>query len=174
MNGMNADDPDYPLQVWDRQWWKYLDVLGGAKRNEVPNAAAVYDRLVQYAFAGEIEWEYVLEADSLEKAKRGLASLFERMAGELTTSDQLYGLLSSMNRAAEQRGATSKFREATGKAGEILEDRALGRHEARPLPSGWQDALTSVADTSFPAGGGYWARRILAAARRASGPGLNR
>ena len=95
-----------------------MDVLGGAKRKEVPNAAAVYDRLVQYAFAGDIAWEYVLQADSLDKAKRGLALLFERMAGELTTSDQLRGLLTSMNSAAEQ-GATIKFREATGSAGQI-------------------------------------------------------
>jgi hypothetical protein len=166
---MNAEHPDYPLYAWDRQWWKYLDVLGGAKGKEVPDAAAVYDRLVQYAFAGEIAWEYVLQADSLDKAKRGLALLFERMAGELTTSAQLQGLLSSMNSAAERRGATIKFREATGKAGETLEDRALGRHGARPLPSGWQDVLKSVADTSFRAGGGYWARRILAATQRASG-----
>ena len=170
---MNADHPDYPLYLWDSQWWKYLDVLGGAKRKEVPNAAAVYDRLVQYAFAGDIAWEYVLQADSLDKAKRGLALLFERMAGELTTSDQLRGLLTSMNSAAEQ-GATIKFREATGSAGQILENRALGRHEARHLPTGWQDVCTSLAGTSFAAGGGYWARRILAAARRASGPGLTR
>ena len=167
---MNADHPDYPLYVSDRQWWKYLDVLGGANREEIPNAAAVYDRLVQYAFAGDIAWEYVLQAESLEKAKRGLGSLFERMADELTTSDELHGLLTSMNGAAEQSGASSKFREATEKAGEMLQDRALGRHGARPLPTGWQDVLTSIADTSFPAGGGYWARRILAASRRASGP----
>jgi hypothetical protein len=151
-----------------------LDVLGGAKRKEVPNAAAVYERLVQYAFAGEIAWEYVLQVDSLDKAKRGLALLFERMAGELTTSEQLQGLLTSMNSAAEQKGATIKFREATGSAGQTLENRALGRHGARPLPSGWQDVLTSVAETSFRAGGGYWARRILAAARRAADPGLTR
>jgi hypothetical protein len=171
---MNADQPDYPLYLWDRQWWKYLDVLGGAKRKEVPDAAAVYDRLVQYAFAGDIPWNYVLQVDSLDKAKRGLALLFERMAGELTTSDQLQGLLTSMNSAAEQKGATIKFREATGSAGQILQDRALGRHGARPLPSGWQDVLTSLADTSFPAGGSYWARRILAAAGRASGLGPTR
>lgn len=168
---MNADRPDYPLYPWDLQWWKYLDVLGGAKRREAPDAAAVYDRLVQYAFAGDIAWEYVLQADSLDRAKRGLASLFERMAGELTTPDQLQGLLTSMNRAAEQKGATIKFREATGSAGQILENRALGTHGARPLPRGWQEVLTSVADASFPAGGGYWARRILAATRRASGHG---
>ena len=171
---MNADHADFPLYLSDRQWWKYLDVLGGAKRKDVPNAAAVYDRLVQYAFAGEIAWEYVLQADSLEKAKRGLALLFERMARELTTSEQLQGLLTSMNSAAEQKGAAIKFREATGSAGETLENRALGRRGARALPSGWQDVLTSVADSSFPAGGGYWARRILAAARRASGRGLTR
>jgi hypothetical protein len=171
---VNADHPDFPLYVSDRQWWKYLEVLGGAKRKEVPDAAAVYDRLVQYAFAGDIAWEYVLQADSVEKAQRGLALLFARMAGELTTSDQLHGLLSSMNSAAEQRGATVKFREATGRAGEILENRVLGRHGARPLPSGWQDVLTVFADTSFPAGGGYWARRILAASRRATGRGLTR
>jgi hypothetical protein len=171
---MSADHPDFPLYVSDRKWWKFLDVLGGAKRKEVPNAAAVYDRLVQYAFAGDIAWEYVLQADSVDKAKRGLALLFERMAGELTTSEQLHGLLTSMNSAAEQRGATVKFREATGSGGEILENRALGRHRARPLPSGWQDVLASVADSSFPAGGGYWARRILAARRRASGPGSTR
>jgi hypothetical protein len=169
---MNADHPDDPLYRWDLQWWKYLDVLGGAQRNEVPDAASVYDRLVQYAFAGDIAWEYVLQADSLDEAKRGLASLFERMADELTTSDQLHGLLTSMNDAAEQKGATSKFREATGSAGQILENRALGRHGARPLPRGWQEVLTSVADTSLPAGGGYWAQRILVAARRASGPGV--
>jgi hypothetical protein len=163
---MNADRPDYPLYAWDRQWWRYLDVLGGAKRKEVPDAAAVYDRLVQYAFAGDIAWDYVLQADSLDQAKRGLASLFERMAGELTTSDQLKGLLTSMNDAAEQKGATVKFREATGSAGHILEDRALGRHGTRPLPTGWQDVLKSVADSSSPIGGGYWARRILAAAAR--------
>jgi hypothetical protein len=171
---MNADHPDYPLYLWDRQWWKYLDVLGGAKRKEVPDAAAVYDRLVQYAFDGDIAWDYVLQADSLDKAKRGLALLFERMAGELTTLDQLQGLLTSMNSAAEQRGATIKFREATGSAGQTLENRALGRHRERPLPKGWQDVLTSLADTSFSAGGGYWARRILAAAGRASRPGLTR
>jgi hypothetical protein len=171
---MNADRPDYPLYLWDRQWWKYLDVLGGAKRKEVPDAAAVYDRLVQYAFAGDIPWDYVLQVDSLDKAKRGLALLFERMAGELTTSDQLQGLLTSMNSAAEQKGGTIKFREATGSAGQILQHRALRRHGARPLPSGWQDVLTSLADTSFPAGGGYWARRILAAAGRASGPAPTR
>jgi len=171
---MNADQPDYPLYLWDRQWWKYLDVLGGAKRKEVPDAAAVYDRLVQYAFGGDIPWDYVLQVDSLDKAKRGLALLFERMAGELTTSDQLRGLLTSMNSAADQKGATIKFREATGSAGQILQNRALQRHGARPLPSGWQDVLTSLADTSFPAGGGYWARRILAAAGRASGPGPTR
>jgi hypothetical protein len=163
---MNADHPDYPLYAWDRQWWKYLDVLGGAERKEVPDAAAVYDRLVQYAFAGEIAWDYVLQADSLDKAKRGLTLLFERMARELTTSDQLEGLLTSMNSAAEQKGATVKFREATGSAGQILESRALERHGARPLPTGWQDVLTSFADTSSPAGGGYWARRILATAGR--------
>ena len=168
---MNAEHPDYPLYRWDLQWWKYLDVLGGAKRKDVPDAAAVYDRLVQYGFAGDIAWEYVLQADSLDKAKRGLASLFERMADELTTSEQLQGLLTSMNGAAAQKGATFKFREATGSAGQILENRALGRHGARPLPRGWQEVLTSVADTSLPAGGGYWARRILATARRASGPG---
>jgi hypothetical protein len=168
---VNADHPDYPLYAWDRPWWKFLDALGGAKRKEVPDAAAVYDRLVQYAFAGDIAWEYVLQADSLDKAKRGLALLFERMARELTTSDQLHGLLTSMNSAAEQRGATSKFREATGRAGEILENRALGRDGAPPLPRGWQDVLTSVVETSFPVGGGYWARRILAASRRASDPG---
>ena len=168
---MNADHPDYPLYLWDRQWWKYLDVLGGAKRREVPDAAAVYDRLVQYAFAGDIAWDYVLQADSLDDAKRGLASLFERMAAELTTSDQLNGLLTSMNDAAEQKGATIKFREATGRAGHMLEDRALGRHGTRPLPRGWQDVLTSVADTSSPVGGGYWARTILAAARHASRSG---
>jgi hypothetical protein len=171
---MNADRPDYPLYGWDLQWWRYLDVLGGAKRKEVPDAAAVYDRLVQYAFAGDIAWEYVLQADSLDKAKRGLASLFDRMADELTTPDQLRGLLTSMNGAAEQRGATSKFREATGSAGQILENRALERHGARPLPKGWQEVLASVAATSSPAGGGYWARRILAAARRASETGLAR
>jgi hypothetical protein len=171
---MTVEDPDYPLYPSDLQWWKYLDVLGGAKRKEVPNAAAVYDRLVEYAFAGDIAWESVLQADSLDKAKRGLALLFERMASELITPDQLQGLLTSMNSAAEQKGATIKFREATGSAGEILENRALGRHEARPLPGGWQDVLTSFADTSFPAGGSYWARRILAAARRAAGPGLTR
>jgi len=168
---MNAEHPDYPLYLWDRRWWKYLDVLGGANRKEVPDAAAVYDRLVQYAFAGEIAWDYVLQADSLDKAKRGLALLFERMASDLTTSDQLQGLLTSMNSAAEQKGATIKFREATGSAGQILENRSLGRRGAQPLPRGWQDILTSLADTSFPAGGGYWARRILAAAGRASGPG---
>jgi hypothetical protein len=161
---MNADHPNYPLYVWDLQWWKYLDVLGGAKRKEVPDAAAAYDRLLQYAFAGGIAWEYVVQADSIDKAKRGLASLFERMAGELTTPDQLRGLLTSMNSAAEQKGATIKFREATGRAGQILENRALGRLGARPLPRGWQEVLTSVADTSLRAGGGYWARRILAAA----------
>ena len=171
---MNAEQPDSPLYLWDRQWWKYLDVLGGAKRKEVPEAAAVYDRLVQYAFAGDIPWDYVLQVDSLDKAKRGLALLFERMASELITPDQLQGLLTSMNSAAEQKGAMIKFREATGSAGEILENRALGRHDARPLPEGWQDVLTSFADTSFPAGGSYWARRILAAARRAAGPGLTR
>ena len=48
---MNADQPDYPFYAWDLRWWKYLDVLGGAKRKEVPDAAAVYDRLVQYGFA---------------------------------------------------------------------------------------------------------------------------
>jgi len=132
---MNADHPDYPLYVLDRQWWKYLDVLGGAERKEVPNAAAVYDRLLQYALAGDIAWDYVLQADSLDKAKRGLALLFERMAGELTTSDQLQGLLTSMNSAAKQKGATIKFREATGSAGQILENRALGRHGERPLPT---------------------------------------
>ena len=163
---MTADRPHYPVHVWDRQWWKYLDVLGGAKRNEVPNAAAVYDRLVRYAFAGDIAWELVLQADSLDKAKRGLALLFERMASELTTSEQLKGLLTSMNSAAEQKGATGKFREATGGGGEILENRALGRCGARPLPSGWQDVLASFADTSFRAGGAYWAQRILAAALR--------
>ena len=161
---MNADHPDYPLYLWDLQWWKYLDVLGGAKRKEVPDAAAVYDRLLQYAFAGDIAWEYVVQADSIDKAKRGLASLFERMAGELTTPDQLRGLLTSMNSAAEQKGAAIKFREATGRAGQILENRALGRLGARPLPRGWQEVLTSVADTSLRAGGGYWSRRILAAA----------
>ena len=171
---MSADHTDHPLYLWDRQWWKYLDVLGGTKRKEVPDAAVVYDRLVQYAFAGDIAWECVLQADSLDKAKRGLALLFERMAGELTTPDQLQGLLTSMNSAAGQKGATVKFREATGSAGEILENRALRRQGAPPLPSGWQDVLTAIADTSFPTGGGYWARRILAAARRASGPGLNR
>ena len=96
------------------------------------------------------------------------------MADELTTSDQLQGLLTSMNSAAEQKGATIKFREATGSAGQTLENRALGRHGARPLPSGWQDVLSSVAEASLRAGGGYWARRILAAARRAPGPGLTR
>ena len=166
---MSAEHPGYPLYLWDRQWWKYLDVLGGSKRKEVPDAAAVYDRLVQYAFAGDVAWEYVLQADSVDKAKRGLALLFERMAGELTTSDQLQGLLSSMNSAAEQKGAATKFREATGSAGQILENRALGRRGARPLPNGWQDVLTSFADTSSKAGGGYWARRILAATRRTSG-----
>jgi hypothetical protein len=171
---MNADHPDHPLYLWDRQWWKYLDVLGGAKRNEVPDAAAVYDRLVQYAFAGDIAWDYVLQADSLDQAKRGLALLFERMAGELTTSDQLHGLLTAMNSAAEQKRATIKFREATGSAGHILENRALERRGARPLPNGWQDVLTSIADTSPPAGGGYWARRILAATGRRSGPGPTR
>lgn len=171
---MNADDPDAPLYRWDRQWWKYLDVLGGAKRKEVPDAAAVYDRLVQYAFAGDIAWDCVLQADSLDKAKRGLALLFERMAGELKTPDQLQGLLTSMNSAADQKGATIKFREATGSAGQILENRALGRHGARPLPTGWQDVLKSVADASFLAGGGYWARRIIAAAARAPGPGMTR
>ena len=147
---MTVEHPDYPLYPSDLQWWKYLDVLGGAKRKEVPNAAAVYDRLVEYAFAGDIAWESVLQADSLDKAKRGLALLFERMASELMTPDQLQGLLTSMNSAAEQKGATIKFREATGSAGEILENRALGRHEARPLPGGWQDVLTSFADTSRP------------------------
>jgi len=166
---MNAERPDNPLYLWDRQWWKYLDVLGGAKRKEVPDAAAVYDRLVQYAFAGDIAWDYVLQADSLDKAKRGLALLFERMAGELTTSDQLQGLLTSMNSAAEQKGATIKFREATGRGGQILENRALERRGARPLPRGWQGVLTSLADTSSRAGGGYWARRILAVAGRKSG-----
>lgn len=170
---MNSDHSDYPLYLWDRQWWKYLDVLGGAKRKEMPDAAAVYDRLVQYAFVGDIAWDYVLLADSLDGAKRGLALLFERMAGELTTSDRLHGLLTSMNSAAEQREAI-KFREATGRAGQILENRALGGHGAGPLPAGWQDVLTSVADTSFRAGGGYWARRILAVAGRAKGPGLTR
>ena len=164
---MNADHPDYSLYLSDLQWWKYLDVLGDAKRREVPDAAAVYDRLLQYAFAGDIAWEYVVHADSLDKATRGLASLFERMAGELTTPDQLRGLLTSMNSAAEQKGATIKFREATGRAGQILENRALGRLGARPLPRGWQEVLTSIADTSLRAGGGYWARRILAASRRA-------
>jgi hypothetical protein len=168
---MNTDHPDYPLYAWDRQWWKYLDVLGGAKRKEVPDAAAVYDRLVQYAFAGDIAWDYVLQADSIDEAKRGLALLFERMAGELTTSDQLRGLLTSMNSAAEE---TVKFREATGSAGKSLEDRALGRHGARPLPRGWQGVLTSLADPSFPAGGSFWAQRILAAARRASDSGSTR
>jgi hypothetical protein len=168
---MNTEHSDSPLYVWDRQWWKYLDVLGGAERNDVPDAAAVYDRLVRYAFAGHIAWDYVLQADSLDKAKRGLALLFERMARDVTTSAQLQGLLASMNSAAEQKGATIKFREATGGAGQILEDRALGRHAARPLPRGWQDVLTSLADTSLPSGGGYWARRILTAARRASDPG---
>jgi hypothetical protein len=163
---MSADDPDYPLYVWDRQWWKYLDVLGGAERKEVPDAAAVYDRLVQYAFAGEIAWDYVLQADSLDKAKRGLGLLFERMARELTTPDELRGLLTSMNSAAEQKGATIKFREATGRAGQMLENRALERHGARPLPKGWQDVLAGFADASSRAGGGYWARRILAAAGR--------
>jgi hypothetical protein len=171
---MNADHPDYPLYVLDRQWWKYLDVLGGAERKEVPDAAAVYDRLLQYAFAGDIAWDYVLQADSLDKAKRGLALLFERMAGELTTSDQLQGLLTLMNSAAQQKGATIKFREATGSAGRVLESRALARRGARPLPRGWQDVLTSLAHTSSPAGGSYWARRILAAARRASDPDLTR
>jgi hypothetical protein len=171
---MNANHPDYPLYLWDRQWWKYLDVLGGAKRKDVPDAAAVYDRLVQYAFAGDIAWDDVLQADSLDDAKRGLSSLFERMAGELTTSHQLNGLLASMNDAAEQEGATIKFREATASAGHILENRALGRHGTRPLPRGWQDVLMTVADTSSPAGGGYWARRILAAARHASEPGPTR
>jgi hypothetical protein len=171
---MNADHPDSPLYVWDRQWWKYLDVLGGAKRNEVPDAAAVYDRLVQYGFAGDIAWDYVLQADSIDRARRGLALLFERMAGEITTSEQLQGLLTSMNSAAEQEGATIKFREATGSGGQILENRALGRHGARPLPRGWQDVLTSLGHTSSPAGGSYWARRILAAARRASDSGLTR
>ena len=169
---MSADQPDSPQYLWDRQWWRYLDVLGGAKRKDVPNAAAVYDRLVQYAFAGDIAWEYVLEADSLDEAKRGLASLFERMARELTTSDQLRGLIGSMNSAAEQKGATTKFREATGSAGQILENRALGRHGAQPLPKGWQDVLRSFAGTTPGAGGSYWARRTLAAARRAAGPGL--
>jgi hypothetical protein len=171
---MSADSPDYPRYLWDRQWWKYLDVLGGAKRKDVPNAAAVYDRLVEYAFAGDIAWEYVLQADSLDKAKRGLALLFERMAGELTTSDQLQGLFSSMNSAAEQKGATTKFREATGSAGQILENRALGRRAGRALPEGWQEVAMSFAGTASGAGGGYWARRILAAARRASGPGVTR
>ena len=166
---MNANHHDYPLYPWDRQWWKYLDVLGGAERNAVPNAAAVYDRLVEYAFAGDIDWEHLLQAGSLDKAKRGLALLFERMARELTTSEQLKGLLTSMNIAAEQKGATSKFREATGSAGEILENRALGRDGAPGLPSGWQDVLASFADPSDAAGGSYWARRILAAARHASG-----
>lgn len=171
---MNAEHPDYPLYRWDLQWWRYLDVLGGAKRKEVPDAAAVYDRLVQYGFAGKIAWECVLQADSLDEAKRGLALLFERMAEELTTSDQLRGLLNSMNGAAEQKGAMIRFREATASAGHVLENRALGRHGARPLPRGWQEVFTSVADTSSPAGGGYWARRILAAARHASGPRQSR
>jgi len=168
---VNADVPDYQLYLSDRQWWRYLDVLGGAQRTQVPNAAAVYDRLVRYAFAGDIAWDYVLQADSVDKAKRGLALLFERMAGELTTSEQLQGLLSSMNSAAEQKGATIKFREATGSAGQILENRALGRRGTRPLPSDWKDVLTSIAGTSLRAGGGYWARRILAATGRASGSG---
>ena len=167
---MSADRPDRPLDAWDRQWWRYLDVLAGANREDVPNAAAVYDRLVQRAFAGEIDWEDVLRADSLEQAKRGLALLFERMAGELTTPDQLKGLLTSMNSAAEQKGAAGKFREATGSAGKILEDRALGRRGAQALPSGWQDVLASFPDTSPPTGGDYWAQRILAAARHESGP----
>ena len=168
---MNAGQSDDALYRWDCQWWKYLDVLGGAKRKEVPDAAAVYDRLVRYAFAGEIAWDYVLQADSLDRAKRGLALLFERMAGELTTSDQLEGLLTSMNSAAGQKGATIKFREATGSAGQILESRALGRRGGPPLPTGWQDVLAAVANSSVAAGGGYWARRILAAAGHA-GPGL--
>lgn len=159
---MNADGPAYPLHVWDRQWWKYLDVLGGAKRNEVPNAAAVYDRLVQYAFAGDIAWEFVLQADSLEEARRGLGLLFERMASQLTTPEQLRGLLTSMNSAAER---AAKFREATGSAGKILESRALGRQGSQPLPGCWEDILASFADTSSPAGGDYWAQRILAAVR---------
>lgn len=146
-----------------------MDVLGGAKRNDVPDAAAVYDRLVQYAFTGDIAWEHVLQADSLDNARRGLASLFERMADKLTTSDQLHGLLTSMNDAAEQKGVAVKFREATANAGHVLENRALGRHGARPLPTDWRDVLESVADSSLPAGGGYWARRILAVAGRASG-----
>ena len=166
---MTAGRPDYPVHVWDRQWWKYLDVLGGAKRNEAPNAAAVYDRLVQYAFSGDIAWELVLHADSLEEAKRGLALLFKRMASELTTSEELKGLLTSMNSAAEQKGASGKFRQATESGGEILESRALRRPGARPLPNGWQDVLAPFADTSFPAGGSYWAQRILATAQHASG-----
>jgi hypothetical protein len=159
---MSADRSDYPLHVWDRQWWRYLDVLGGANRDEVPNATDVYDRLVQYAFAGDIDWEQVVRADSLQEAKRGLASLFRRMAGDLTTSEQLEGLLTSMNGAAEQSG---RFREATGSAGEILERRALQKRGAPPLPSGWQDVLASFTGTAPATGGDYWARRILAVAR---------
>ena len=49
-----------------------------AQRTQVPDAAAVDDRLVRYAFAGDIAWNDILQADSLEKAKRGLALLFER------------------------------------------------------------------------------------------------
>jgi hypothetical protein len=158
--------------LWDRQWWKYLDVLGGARRVDVPNAAAVYDRLVQYAFAGDIAWEHVLQADSLAKAQRGLTLLFDRMARDLSTPNQLQGLLSSMNSAAEQKGATIKFREATGSAGQILEDRVLGRRGARPLPPGWQDVCRPVAGRLPAVGGGYWARRMMAAACHASGSDL--
>jgi hypothetical protein len=165
MTNSQRDDAQY---LWDRQWWKYLDVLGGAKRADVPNATDVYDRLVEYAFAGDIAWEHVLEADSLAKAQRGLTLLFDRMARELETPDQLRGLLSSMNSASEQKGAMIKFREATGGAGQLLVDRVLGRRRARSLPAGWQDVCRAVADRSLAVGGGYWARRMLAAARQAS------
>lgn len=166
---MTNDEHGGAHYSWDRQWWKYLDVLGGANRTDVPNAAAVYDRLVQYAFAGDIAWQHVLEADSLTEAQRGLTLLFARMARELSTPDQLEGLLTAMNSAAGQKGATIKFREATGSAGQILVDRVLGRRGARPLPPGWQDVCKSVTGTPPAVGGAYWARRLLAAAHRTSG-----
>lgn len=163
---MSYDGSGGTQHRWDRQWWKYLDVLGGAKRTDVPDAAAVYDRLVQYALAGDIAWEYVLQADSLAKAKRGLTLLFDRMARELTTSEELEGLLTSMTNAAEQKDATIKFREATGSAGQTLENRVLGRRGAPALPAGWQEVCRSHIGQQPAVGGGYWARRMLAAARR--------
>jgi hypothetical protein len=148
------------------QGWEFLGVLAGAPQADAPSD--IYERLIDAAFRGEVDWDQVRQSPYLKPAFR---RLFSDMATRLETREQLRALLVVMSDGSNQPVIANGLREASGRAGSILLARAGRERGTQPLPAQWRETLRDFLKEGRTGSGIFWATHLLRVPE-AAGPAL--